>query len=109
MKTNIQKAAAAMGRKGGSAKTERKAAAAKANGAAGGRPGMYSVTESSGSAPPFCHEAKLSKSAATALAERLANKGRSGIYVEFFRASDGQRGYLNQDGDHSITGEAWTA
>ena len=103
------KAAQSLGRLGGKAKTEAKTSAARANGAAGGRPGMYSVTESSGFAPPFCHEVKLSKGAATALAERLASKGRSGIYVEFFRASDGQRGYLNQDGDHSITGEAWTA
>ena len=103
------KAAQSLGRLGGKAKTEAKTSAARANGAAGGRPGMYSVTESSGSAPPFCHEVKLSKSAATALAERLASKGRSGIYVEFFRASDGQRGYLNPDGDHSITGEPWTA
>jgi hypothetical protein len=37
----ISKAAAAMGKKGGSAKTERKAAAAKANGAKGGRPPIW--------------------------------------------------------------------
>jgi hypothetical protein len=103
------KAAQQLGRLGGKAKTEAKTTAARANGAGGGRPGMYSVTESTGSAPPFCHEVKLSKSAATELAERLASKGRSGIYVEFCRASDGQRGYLNQNRDHSITGEAWTA
>jgi len=38
MKTNIQKAAAAMGRKGGSMTSESKAAAARANGKKGGRP-----------------------------------------------------------------------
>ena len=38
MKTDIQQAAAAMGRKGGSAKTEAKKAAAVANGKKGGRP-----------------------------------------------------------------------
>ena len=30
------------------------------------------------------------------------------IYVTWFRSSDGQQGYYNQDGNHAITGEAWT-
>ena len=38
MKTDIQQAAAAMGKKGGAAKTEAKKAAARANGKKGGRP-----------------------------------------------------------------------
>ena len=38
MKTNIQKAAAAMGKKGGAAKTEAKKAASRTNGKKGGRP-----------------------------------------------------------------------
>lgn len=29
------------------------------------------------------------------------------VYVQWFRASDGQKGYLNPDGNSSITGEAW--
>lgn len=31
------------------------------------------------------------------------------VFVEWFRKSDGQHGYLNQDGNHAITGEAWEA
>ena len=38
MKTNIQQAAAAMGKKGGAAKTEAKKAASRSNGKKGGRP-----------------------------------------------------------------------
>lgn len=29
------------------------------------------------------------------------------IFVEWFRSSDGQHGYLNPDGNHAITGQAW--
>jgi hypothetical protein len=31
------------------------------------------------------------------------------IYVSWFRASDGQHGYLNPNGDHDITGHPWSA
>jgi len=41
MSTDISKAAAAMGRKGGSSKSKAKADAAKANGAKGGRPPIW--------------------------------------------------------------------
>ena len=34
-------------------------------------------------------------------------KGRKGITVEWNRASDGQHGYLNQDGSHAIRGQFW--
>jgi hypothetical protein len=29
------------------------------------------------------------------------------IFVSWFRSSDGQRGYLNPNGDHKIIGKAW--
>ena len=29
------------------------------------------------------------------------------VFVSWFRASDGQHGYLNSDGNHAITGTAW--
>ena len=29
------------------------------------------------------------------------------IFVSWYRSSDGQHGYLNSDGNHAITGEAW--
>lgn len=43
MSTEISKAAAALGRRGGKAKNERKAAAVRANGAKGGRPRVIVV------------------------------------------------------------------
>lgn len=46
--TDISKAAAALGRKGGSAKTESKATAARSNGAKGGRPVEYRQFNSNG-------------------------------------------------------------
>jgi hypothetical protein len=29
------------------------------------------------------------------------------VYITWFRSSDGQHGYYNSDGNHSITGKAW--
>ena len=29
------------------------------------------------------------------------------VYISWYRKSDGQRGYLNPDGNHAITGSAW--
>lgn len=29
------------------------------------------------------------------------------VFVSWHRSSDGQTGYLNSDGNHAITGEAW--
>lgn len=29
------------------------------------------------------------------------------VFVSWMRSSDGQHGYLNSDGNHAITGEAW--
>lgn len=29
------------------------------------------------------------------------------VWVSWYRGSDGQHGYLNPDGNHAITGEAW--
>jgi len=29
------------------------------------------------------------------------------IFVEWYRATDGQYGYLNRDGNHAIAGKAW--
>ncbi len=48
----------------------------------------------------------LTKAQAMQQARTEAIKSK-GIFVEWFRSSDGQRGYLNQDGNHAITGEEW--
>lgn len=36
-----------------------------------------------------------------------AKKHPGEVFVEWFRRSDGQKGYLNSDGNHAITGKAW--
>ena len=104
---DISNAAAALGRKGGSAKSEAKTAAVRANGAKGGRPGMYSVILSMEWGEDIYQDTGLSKVDAKAMALALVASGKSGVFVDFFRASDGQRGYLNADGNHSITGKDW--
>jgi hypothetical protein len=77
MKTNIQKAAAAMGRKGGSAKTERKAAAAKANGAKGGRPAHEWLVIRDGRTPDKFAVWSKHKTEASAI-KRCRELGRNG-------------------------------
>lgn len=51
------------------------------------------------------------ESVATAITEgALAARERSPqshVYVEWFRDSDGQRGYLNPNGDHDVAGKSW--
>ena len=50
----------------------------------------------------------LSKDEAVAAATKAALEYPSQeVFVSWSRASDGQRGYLNQDGNHSVTGQAW--
>ena len=50
----------------------------------------------------------VSKKQAIALAKAAAAKyPDEAVFVSWGRASDGQQGYLNRDGNHAITGEAW--
>ena len=49
----------------------------------------------------------LSKSEAIKKAELEAKDEDCKVFISWFRLSDGQRGYLNPDRDHSITGNAW--
>jgi hypothetical protein len=50
------------------------------------------------------------KKEAIALAQEFAqDKTNCGVYISWFRASDGQHGYLNPNGAHAITGQAWDA
>lgn len=101
------KAAQQLGRKGGKASSESKAAAARKNGAKGGRPGVYSVIQSTEQGDEKLLGYRMHKGPAVALAEKHAGKGDKGIVVSFFRKNDGQTVYLNQDGNHAITGEFW--
>jgi TATA-binding protein-associated factor Taf7 len=49
---------------------------------------------------------------AMGLAKQEAAKRRESgddaqVYVKWYRADDGQRGYVNPGGDHAITGRPW--
>jgi hypothetical protein len=97
----------AMGRKGGSVKSDKKSASSRENGKLGGRPGMYDIEIVTMSGEDY-PEAGLNKSAAIASAKKYAEQyPKKQVFISWFRKSDGQRGYLNPDGNHDITGKAW--
>ena len=98
------KAAQQLGRLGGKAKTEAKTIAARANGAAGGRPGMYAVMQDD----DMIHHS-ISATLARNYAMELVAAGKTQIFVTFYRKQDGQRGYLNRNREHSLTGVDWSA
>lgn len=52
---------------------------------------------------PDCSEAEAKK-VAKSDAKKYPNHQ---VFIQWFRPSDGQHGYLNPDGNHSITGVAW--
>jgi hypothetical protein len=52
---------------------------------------------------PDCSKAEAIKVAH----EYAADKSNNGVYISWYRKSDGQQGYLNPSGDHAITGKAW--
>jgi len=92
----------------GSIRTEKKAAAARENGKKGGRPGMYTVTLNDADTGTDESWPGLTKRQAISLAkETAAFNPTCAVFIEWFRKSDGQRGYLNPSGDHEITGHAW--
>lgn len=47
------------------------------------------------------------KAAITEARKAAAKYSREQVFLAFFRASDGQRGYLNSDGNYDITGRAY--
>ena len=50
----------------------------------------------------------LSKAEAIRTAKNEAKSDTDNqVFVNWYRKSDGQTGYLNSDGDHAITGKAW--
>lgn len=49
----------------------------------------------------------LTKKEAIEKAKEESQNGDYQVFVSWFRASDGQKGYLNRDLDNSITGSAW--
>ena len=51
-------------------------------------------------------ETGLSKKAAMEKAEVMSSEGMQ-VFVSWYRASDGQIGYLNPGGNHEPVGKAW--
>lgn len=51
---------------------------------------------------------RVAMAIATREAEKLRSSGSDArVYVQWYRKSDGQKGYVNPDGNHAITGKAW--
>ena len=75
-------------------------------GSLGGRKGIYTVTWGE---TPYDGGAvsNISKNKAVKLAQELASKRESAVTVSFYRAPDGQVGYLDQEGNHSPVGQHW--
>ena len=65
------------------------------------------VTEVPNSPYPTIEKSVQSKKEATTLAKQCVEQYQDHyVYVSFYRAKDGQHGYLNRDG-YSITGSNW--
>lgn len=69
--------------------------------------GVFTLTPGQ---PEYYRGHGLSKRQAVRLAKELADTSDKDtlVFVEWSRASDGQRGFLNPDGNHSVTGESWS-
>lgn len=91
----------------GAIRSPKKSASSRENGKLGGRPGMYTIEIATINGEDY-PETGLTKSAAITAARKYAEKyPQKRIFISWFRGSDGQHGYLNPDGNHDITGEAW--
>ena len=55
---------------------------------------------------PTAEYCNVSKKEAIKAARKESSEGRK-VFVCWFRSSDGQKGYLNPDGDHAVMGESW--
>ena len=77
---------------------------------AGGRPTMrYTVVVKDRRGATIAEYPDNSLAASNRLAREEAGKDKDNrlVFVTWFRARDGQHGYLNSNGSHAITGEAW--
>jgi hypothetical protein len=71
---------------------------------------MYHVVEYSPQGQLLSSIEGLSERQAIKAAKIEAAKitdGKSQIFIEWYRSSDGQHGYVNPDGNHAITGHSW--
>ena len=68
----------------------------------------YTVeVKSRSTSEPVADYPDCSQREAKQIAKREAADRNNQVFVSRFRSSDGQHGYLNPDGNHAITGEAW--
>ena len=67
----------------------------------------YDVIKITETMQDVCIAADLSAKKAKKVAKDEAAKNDGQVFVEWYRKSDGQRGYLNRDGSHAIIGKAW--
>ncbi|NEU27705.1 hypothetical protein [Paenibacillus polymyxa] len=72
---------------------------------------QYSVVTYKGESDDFVHrsfETKVRKEAKETAKKWVKEYPEERIYIEWFRGSDGQKGYVNPDG-YSLTGTNWGA
>lgn len=67
----------------------------------------YSVIKTKESGQEILIGSDLKKASAIKIALTESSKRDGYVFVEFFRASDGTRGFLNPDGNHNPCGEAY--
>jgi hypothetical protein len=61
-----------------------------------------------GDSQPETWRDDLSKKEAEEMARTWAKENPNNqVFISWSRKSDGQKGYLNPDGNHAITGKAW--
>jgi len=71
-----------------------------------GEPMTYDIYDNQENGETILLASGLTEKQASEKAVKFAME-KSGITIEWNRASDGQHGYLNQDGSHAITGKYW--
>ena len=67
----------------------------------------YTVTQTKENGQAVVLKDNLKKAKAMELALAESEKGNGNVFVEFYRKSDSQRGFLNPDGNHSPNGQSY--
>ena len=68
----------------------------------------YTIETVCGLSTDYIQLGKVSAKTAITEARNAAAKYRDEqVFLSWFRTSDGQRGYLNSDGSHDVTGRAY--
>ena len=67
----------------------------------------YTVKVTSLETGEICNFPDCSRIEAESIAEFAARNKKNQVFVTWLRPRDGQPGFLNSDGNHAITGNAW--